>query len=133
MELQKRTESTELSNADEGAIAVDEESVPRDETRVAFRQVTPRVDILEGAEEMRLVFDLPGVAEADVDLRVERGDLSLSAEDPGRGRVYRRAFSLPDTIDPGAVTARLEAGVLSVSLGKRSEAKPRRITVRSAE
>ncbi len=133
MELQKRTESTELANEGASALATEEAAVPRAETRAEFRQVTPRVDILEGAEEMQLVFDLPGVADADVDLRVERGDLSLSAEDPARGRVYRRAFSLPDTIDPDAVTAQLVSGVLRVSLGKRSEAKPRRIAVRSAE
>ncbi|MFK7985615.1 MAG: Hsp20/alpha crystallin family protein [Sandaracinaceae bacterium] len=132
MELHNHDASSELSHGRGSALTEDEASVRRDETRTAYRQVTPRVDILEGADEMRLVFDLPGVVEADVDLRVERGDLSLSAEDPARARVYRRAFSLPETIDAHAVTAELDAGVLRVSLGKRSEAKPRRIAVRTA-
>lgn len=133
MELQLHTEPTEDALVSTSEAVQGDETVPRDETRAAFRQLVPKVDILEGADAMWLVFDLPGVSEADIDLRVERGDLSLSAEDPSRGRVYRRAFSLPDTVDANAVAAELEAGVLRVSLGKRSEAKARRIPVRSAD
>ncbi len=102
------------------------------ETRPELRRVSPAVDILEDASELRVVFDVPGVAEDDVELRVARDTLTLTAPDPARGRVYRRAFSLPDTLDPSRVDARLDAGVLTVTLAKRDDLKPRRIPVRSA-
>jgi HSP20 family protein len=104
----------------------------RTETRARMRGITPAVDIFESSEELLLVFDLPGVSEDAIDLRVERGDLSLTAEHAERGRVYRRAFTLPDTVDPKLVEAELDRGVLRVHLGLREDMRPRRIEVRSA-
>jgi HSP20 family protein len=42
---------------------------------------------------------------------------------------FRRAISLPDDIDPGRVTADYRDGVLHVSIARREEAQPKRITV----
>ena len=106
--------------------------VERAETRAHMRRVTPAVDIFENAEELLLLADLPGVRSDAVELRVERGTLALTAEDPARGRVYRRAFALSDSVDPSGVAASLDKGVLSVQLPKRDDMKPRRVPVRAS-
>lgn len=56
----------------------------------------------------------------------ERQTLHLNERFAGR---FRRVISLPDDIDPNAVTAEYRDGVLRVSIGRRESAKPRRITV----
>ena len=40
---------------------------------------------------------------------------------------FSRSFSLPDTADPDKIEAKLENGILSLTIGKRVEAKPRKI------
>ena len=94
--------------------------------------LAPPVDIFENEEELLVVADLPGVARDGVELRVDRGTLSLEAADDVRQRVYRRAFTLPDAVDPARVRAVMKNGVLTVHLHKREEMKPRRVEVRSA-
>jgi HSP20 family protein len=58
--------------------------------------------------------------------RDERTTLHLHERFDGR---FRRVVSLPDDVDPGAVTADYRDGVLRVSIARRESAKPRRITV----
>lgn len=94
--------------------------------------LTPPVDIFENEEELLVVADLPGVGRDAIELRVDRGTLSLEAVDDARHRVYRRAFTLPDAIDPAGVRAVMKNGVLTVHLRKREDMKPRRVEVRSA-
>ena len=56
----------------------------------------------------------------------ERSTLHLNERFAGR---FRRVVSLPDDIDPNAVTADYRDGVLRVSIARRESAKPRRIAV----
>ena len=87
----------------------------------------------------------PGLEPSSIDVDLERGVLSLSGERksllPGddakttlhqnerfTGR-FRRVVSLPDDIDPNAVTANYRDGVLHVSIKRRESAQPRRIAV----
>jgi HSP20 family protein len=56
----------------------------------------------------------------------ERQTLHVNERFDGR---FRRVVSVPDDIDPNAVTADYRDGVLRVSIGRRESAKPRRITV----
>ena len=56
----------------------------------------------------------------------ERHTLHVNERFDGR---FRRVVSLPDDVDPNAVTADYRDGVLRVSVGRRESAKPRRITV----
>ena len=86
----------------------------------------------------------PGLEPNSIELNLERGVLSLSGErkeslpkddkaslhlnERFSGR-FRRVVSLPDDIDPGAVTATYRDGVLHVSIKRRESAQPRRITV----
>jgi HSP20 family protein len=104
---------------------------------------TPAVDIEEYADRFVLHADVPGVDPASIEVTLERGVLTLAGgrEKPAEangverrrieranGRFHRR-FSLPDTVDSEAVTARGNHGVLEVVIPKRPAAQPRRISV----
>lgn len=87
----------------------------------------------------------PGIEPAAVDVNLDRGVLTISGERKNplpasdektalhtnerfTGR-FRRVVSLPDDIDPNAVTASYRDGVLHVSVKRRESAQPRRIEV----
>ena len=103
----------------------------------------PAVDIEEYADRFVLHADVPGVDPASIEVTLEKGVLSLSgtrekpADNTGverrrseraSGRFFRR-FSLPDTVDSEAVSARGSHGVLEVVIPKRPAIQPRRIAV----
>jgi HSP20 family molecular chaperone IbpA len=115
----------------------------REETRSDERYVTPPVDIYETAEGLVVKADLPGVAKDGLDVRVENNLLTIrgkaghiAAGEP----VYReyglanffRQFELNDRVDQQSISAELKHGVLTLTLPKAEEAKPRRIDVRVA-
>src|SRR5919204_18400 len=90
-----------------------------------------------------LLADLPGMSQDDVKIEFEDGTLTVSgerrAEHESKGEGYHRverafgAFSrsltLPQGVDPEAVTASFNRGVLEVSIPKPEERKPRRIEI----
>ncbi|HEX8322630.1 MAG TPA: Hsp20/alpha crystallin family protein [Tepidisphaeraceae bacterium] len=101
------------------------------------------VDVREDADRLVLEAELPGFTKDEVDITLEKGTLTISArhtenaEDTKYGEWllrertltrYQRSFNLPPTVGD-AVDARLENGVLTISLNKREESKPRKITV----
>jgi len=104
----------------------------------------PRVDILENDNEVVFFADLPGVKPEDVDLQFEGGELRLVAraaahpeghrflsEEYGLGDFYR-AFTVPQQVDPGRISADLKHGVLTVRLPKPEAIKPKKISVQGA-
>jgi len=105
---------------------------------------TPACDIYEDDESLTLRFELAGVEPKDVDIRFEngvltvRGERKLEREDQRENyhRVERsygtftRAFTLPASVDGEKIRAEAKNGVLSVTLPKRAEAKPRSIQVK---
>jgi HSP20 family protein len=102
----------------------------------------PAVDVHEDAERILLVADLPGMEQSDVNISVEKNILTIHGERK-RGAVgenqsnrferahglFSRAFTLPPTVDFDHVTAEMKAGVLTVTLPKKPEAKPRQIKI----
>ena len=105
---------------------------------------TPKVDIFEDEEGVALRFELAGVEPKDVDIRFEngvltlRGDRKMESEDR-RDNYHRvelaygtftRSFSLPATIDAEKIRAESKNGVLTVTLPKKAEAKPKSIQVK---
>lgn len=103
----------------------------------------PAVDIEEYADRFVLQADVPGMDPASIEVTLDKGVLTLSgsrekaAEPSGverrrveraSGRFHRR-FSLPDTVDAEAVSARGSNGVLEVIIPKRPASQPRRIAV----
>jgi HSP20 family protein len=102
--------------------------------------LAPAVDIFENAEEYRVVADLPGVRQEDIDIDLERGELIVFAkrqvaregEALALGRAegdFRRVFRIPEDLDRAKVEASFDDGVLQIRLPKSERAKPRRIAV----
>jgi HSP20 family molecular chaperone IbpA len=99
------------------------------------RGATPAVDIYETGDDLVLIADLPGVQEADLQLEVSQGVLTLEAPihtggDEPSHRFYRQ-FKLSERIDGGAGEAALKDGVLTLRLPKVAEAKPKKIVVKT--
>lgn len=106
----------------------------------------PRVDVIESDASLRLVAELPGLADGDFQVIVDSDVITLKGEKrierPEEGgkcrRVERatgefsRSFRAPFDVDPGAVTAALENGVLTVTVPKPAEDQPRAIPITTA-
>ena len=110
------------------------------------RQVSayvPAFEVKETNEAFVVKADVPGVAEADLDIAVHNSVLTISgtrhAEERKEGEAFAlyerqygsfsRSFSLPDTADGERVEAKLDAGVLTLTIWKKAEAKPRKIAL----
>jgi HSP20 family protein len=107
------------------------------------REFAPATDIYETESGVTLQVDLPGHDPKAIEVKVEKGVLTLRSErkaDPAakesarrleRGfGVYTRSFKLPDTVDATNVQARYESGVLTLTMPRKEEAKPRVIEVK---
>ena len=106
------------------------------------------VDVREDADHIYVEAELPGFKKDEVDITLENQTLTISAErreerggngeGPTKGehllreRRYNRflrSFTLPPTVDEQTVNAKLNDGVLTITLNKREETKPRKISV----
>ena len=112
-----------------------------EELRTRGRAITPAVDIFETEENLTLVADLPGVARDGLDIRFEKGILTLSGTMTpcGKGESifsefepanYYRQFRISEHLDLEQTSADLADGVLTITLPKAEAAKPRRIEIR---
>jgi HSP20 family protein len=104
---------------------------------------TPAFEVKETSDAFILKADVPGVDEKDLDIAIHNGILTVTgarrAEERKEGDSYSlyerqfgsftRAFSLPDMADGERVEAKLENGVLTLTVAKRAEAKPRKIAL----
>jgi HSP20 family protein len=107
------------------------------------RRWMPAMDLVESGDHFVLRADLPGMSEDDVNIEFEDGTLTVSGErkaehedgNEGFHRVERsfgsfsRSLTLPQGIDPGAVTANFDRGVLEIRIPKPEQRKPRRIAI----
>ena len=105
---------------------------------------SPAFEVKETPEAFVLRADLPGVAEADLDIAVHNSVLTVSGSRQAETRKeeesyalyerqfgsFSRSFSLPDTADGERIEAKLDAGVLTLSIAKKAEAKPRKIALK---
>ncbi len=101
------------------------------------------VDIREDNDHVTLEAELPGFTTDQIDVTLENGVLRIDAQrDAGEtpeGKKHlnerrftrvSRAFTVPKTVDENKVDAKLDHGVLHLTLHKREEVKPRRIEVK---
>jgi HSP20 family molecular chaperone IbpA len=113
----------------------EEQELEKVERALPVQRMTPEVDIFETEQELVLLADLPGVAEKDLQLEVERGILTLEAEqaavEGAARKAYYRQFKLSERVDADAGTAELKDGVLQLRLPKTEAAKPKRIEVKT--
>jgi HSP20 family protein len=103
----------------------------------------PACDVLEEADAVKIVAELPGVRPDDVQISVEDGVLTVRGQKRQRAeerteRVHRyertyglfeRSFRVPETVDADSIRATYENGVLTIALPKVERAKPRQIQV----
>jgi len=96
----------------------------------------------DNPDKVLLEIELPGVTKDSIDLTIHNGMMRVSGERkcPEDERNYwvnerlygpfDRTISLPDDVDPDSVDAQLTDGVLHISLSKRPEAQPKKVTVK---
>jgi HSP20 family protein len=103
----------------------------------------PAVDIYETENELVVKADLPDVNPQDLDIRVENNILTIRGERKFATKVkednylrieraygsFSRSFSLANSVKSEAIKAEYHDGVLTLSLPKREEAKPKQIKV----
>jgi HSP20 family protein len=101
------------------------------------------VDIYENGDSLVLKAELPGINPDDVEIRVEDNTLYLKGErkfekevkEQNYHRVERsygtftRTFSLPNSVDADKVAANYKDGVLTLTMPKKEEAKPKTIKI----
>lgn len=101
------------------------------------------VDIHEDENHLYVEAEMPGFNRDDVNVTLENGLLTIAAErqeqpkregethlNERRYRRVQRSFTLPNTVDEDNVAAKLEDGVLKLTLNKKEEVKPRKIEVK---
>lgn len=108
------------------------------------RPWAPAVDIYENENELVVKADLPDVDQKDIDVRIENQTLTIAGErkfdsttNNGKGyhRIERgygsfvRSFAVPNTFDTENINAQYRNGVLTITLPKKEQAKPRQIKV----
>ena len=107
--------------------------------------VLPAINLYEREHEVVIVADMPGVSEQSVELTVEKHVLTVSGKTEAAAPAgyelryreftpveYRRVFSLTSDLDAEHIQAAIKNGVLTITLPKAEQAKPRRIAVTGA-
>ena len=113
-----------------------------EEKTVPGRFYVPVADAYETEEGLILVMEMPGVSRDNLDVLLENGVLRVEgkldfSKYAGLEPVYTeynighyaRSFALSDQADQDNISARLEGGVLTLTLPKSPAARPRRIAI----
>jgi HSP20 family protein len=113
------------------------------EESLAVGSFVPAVDVYEDEHAIQLKFEVPGLDEKDIDIRLENNLLTVKGErkfeketkEENYRRVERRygtftrSFTLPNTVSSENVHAGYDKGVLNISLPKKEAAKPKQIKI----
>ncbi len=105
----------------------------------------PAIDIYETPDAFVIDAELPGVKPDDVEISVEEGTLTVRGERTPRGGVseeayhrverrygpFGRSISLPQSVNTERIDATFDAGVLTITVPKAEQAKPRKIEVKA--
>jgi HSP20 family protein len=106
----------------------------------------PSVDVREEADRFVVNVDLPGVDKKDIEIVAEKGVLTIKGERQAEtksttasyervervsGKFLRR-FTLPETAQAEAISAKQTNGVLEVTIPKQAQVQPKRIEVQAA-
>ena len=105
----------------------------------------PAVDVSENGENFVVHAELPGIKQEDIDIELENNVLTLKGQrkferkdekenyhfvERSYGSFYR-SFTLPRNVDPNGIQASFTDGVLTISIPKAEEAKPRKVQIGS--
>ncbi|HZX71786.1 MAG TPA: Hsp20/alpha crystallin family protein [Rhodanobacter sp.] len=117
-----------------------------DQSTVETSQWAPRVDIREEDKRFMILVDVPGVDPSTIEVSMDKsiltikGERKVDSEETGgkltrQERVYgtfHRRFALPESADADGISAHGRHGVLEISIPKKAETTPRRITINTA-
>lgn len=112
-------------------------------TAGSARRWIPAMDLVETQDDFVLRADLPGLSESDVNIELEDNVLTISGHrkaehqenKEGYYRVERswgsfsRSLTLPEGVNPEAVKASFDRGVLEVRIPKPEQRKPRKVAI----
>ena len=105
---------------------------------------SPAFEVKETNDAYIVRADVPGVDEKDLDVSLHAGVLTVSGTRNAEARTehesyalyerqygsFTRSFALPDLADGDRIEAKLDSGVLTLTIGKKVEAKPRKIALK---
>ena len=103
--------------------------------------ITPVASVVEDGDAYMLNVEMPGVNKEGLEISVENNELTITgrrslAQIEGtlihresRPENFRRGFELDPSIDTSKISARMDQGILTLTLPKAEEVKPRKITV----
>jgi len=105
--------------------------------------LTPRVNITETEDDVTLTFEAPGMDKGDIKVTVADGVLTVAgerkveSEENGKEYVrsefhygkFSRSFTLPETVDAEKIAADYKNGLLTVSMPRKEETKPKQVEV----
>lgn len=132
-----------LASLQEQVNRIFEGNLPHDRDQSTLTAWAPTVDIYETGDELVIKADLPEVAEKDIDVRVDNNMLTIRGERKLEQKVkeenylrmersygfFTRSFSLPNTVNTEQIHAQYNDGVLTVTLPKRAESKPKQVKI----
>lgn len=111
------------------------------EEKGADRHRTPRVEILEKNDSILLCAEMPGVEKEDFDIRIDGDELTIGGKrkpvdsklklihgESGQAD-YLRTFLLSDELDTSNVEAKLDRGILTLTLHNKKEILPQKISI----
>ena len=103
--------------------------------------IAPVATVLENTDGYMLEVEMPGVTKENLEMWVENNELTIlgrrstpSVEGTlihreSRPENFRRSFELDPSIDAGKISAKIEQGVVTLTLPKAEQVKPRKIAV----
>jgi HSP20 family molecular chaperone IbpA len=131
-----------MTNSQPLSVQEKKEVAAKAEKTTPARTFTPMTDIFETGEALTVVMEMPGVEKKDLEVELEGDVLRVGGRidfskyeglDPLYSEYnvghYARSFTLANTIDARRIGAVLEDGVLTLTLPKVEEARPKRIPI----
>ena len=107
-----------------------------------FSGWSPALDLYQNNDNVIAVVELPGMRKEDIEISLHEGTLTINGErksESSNGEKaerserytgkFRRSITLPARVDPNKVSATYRDGILTVTLPKAEEAKPKQIQV----
>jgi HSP20 family protein len=129
-----------MSGAQEMAVREKQELATKEEKTAPGRYYVPPADIFETDAALTVILEMPGVHKDNVTIALENDILRVDGQIDftnykGMEPIYTeynvghytRGFTLSNKIDQAKISARLDGGVLTLTLPKATDAMPRRI------
>ena len=103
--------------------------------------IAPAATVLENADGYTLEVEMPGVSKENLEMWVENNELTILGRRSmpavegtlihreSRSENFRRSFELDPSIDADKISAKIEQGVVTLTLPKAEQVKPRKIAV----